>query len=264
MLRHVWGLVSALGLLIAVIFGTWGCLTSSTDDPSTSRSARIAIGGVIVMGIGIVARGQGSAAMAKVRSVIGAVGLVIAPVSGVLTLLALGTGQASAATLLVVTVVALAAWAQAIALHVGLSIRVSFVWLLTLALSGAAVLVVGVVLGSVVAGAVSVVGGWLGWDSGPGTLVAVPVTLAIIVAGFSVWAHGRADREAVPLALGRASLGRVEPGDVELLAAGPGPILRGRPIAADEQAAVDARLAAADAGLAVGDDHSPQDEVSTR
>jgi hypothetical protein len=256
MLPHVWGLVGALGLLIAVIFGTWGCLTASTDDPSTSRSALVAIGGVLLMGIGIVGRGQGSAAVAKVRSVTGAVGLVVAPVAGLLALLALGTGQSSAASFLVVTAVALAAWAQGIAAQVGLSFRISFVWLVTLTLFATAVLVVGVVLGAFVVGGISLVAGWLGLDVHAGVNVGFAVVLATIVVAFTVWARGRPDRLAVPNALGRASLGRVGPGDAELLAAGPGPILRRRPIAGDERAAVDARLAAADAGLAVRDDHS--------
>jgi hypothetical protein len=257
--RHMWGLASALGLLIAVIFGTWACLTASTDDPSTSTSGLLALGGALLMGIGVVARGQGSAAVAKVRRAIGGLGLVVAPVAGVLALLALATDPSAAAGFLVVTVVALAAWAQGVAAQVGLSFRVSFAWLATLALIAAVIMVVGVVLGAFVAGAVSLLVGGQGSDAGAGMNVGYLVVLALIVAVFTVWAYGRPDRLAVPKALGRAALGRGGPDDVEVLAAGPGPILRRRSVVGADRAAADARLAAADARLGDQDEgHSDQ------
>jgi hypothetical protein len=35
-MRHVWGFASAIGLLVFVVFGTYGCLTAQVDDPTAT------------------------------------------------------------------------------------------------------------------------------------------------------------------------------------------------------------------------------------
>jgi len=43
-----------------VIFGTWGCLTSSTGDPTAQRTMLIALIGAVVMVVALIARGVAS------------------------------------------------------------------------------------------------------------------------------------------------------------------------------------------------------------
>jgi hypothetical protein len=254
-MRHVWGFVSALGLLVLVVFGTWACLTASTNDPDTSRSVLIAIGGAALMIVGIVARGSGSAAIAKVRRGIGGLGLVVAVVSGAMTLFAVLIDPSAVPTLLLVTLVAMLAWAQGIAAQVGISVRVSFWWLAVLALFGAVVL-------AVVAGLVAVLVGALGLDARAGTSIAIALVIGLSGAIVTAWARGRPDRSAVTKVVGRAALGRAGPVDLELLAAGPAPILRRRREAAADHAEADSHLAAADSHLAERDGASSVDPLS--
>jgi hypothetical protein len=174
--------------------------------------------------IGIRARGDGAAAVAKTRRVIGGFGLVVAPVTGFLTLLALGTDPAVASRFLLVTLVAMAAWAQGIAAQVGLSFRAAFTWLVTLALCAVVVLAIGGLL-------VTVLVDGLGWESRTGTRLAFLAVFGLIGIVLAAWAGSRPDRRALPGSVGRAAFGRAGPGDVELLAAGPRPLLRRRPIA---------------------------------
>lgn len=225
-MRYVWGLIGAIGLLGLVFFGTLGFFAAISNDPSVWTLALAAIGSAIVLVIAVVARGNGSAALAKTRRLIGSIGLVVAPVTGFLTLLALITDPSAAPELLLVTLVAMIAWAQGIAAEVGLSFEVSFTWLAVLALLAGGVAAVGGVI-------VAVLVGGLGWESSAGTRLGFIVLLTLSGTVFGAWARGRPDRKAVPRAVGLAALGRAGRDDIELLAAGPRPLLRQRSIADD-------------------------------
>ena len=217
--------MSALGLMVFVIFGTWACLTASTDGPGTSTV--VALVGAVTMVVGVVARGDGSSAVAKARRVIAGVGLVVAPVTGVLTLLALGTDPTTASRFLLVTLAALAAWAQGIAAQAGLSLRVSFTWLVAMAMTGVvAIVMIGVVVTSPRR--------WARLICRRGTAVLIAFADAPDVRRSSSSdcdEDDRPDRQAVGGAVGRAALGRPAPSDLEVLAAGPGALFRRRPTA---------------------------------
>ena len=222
MVRHLWGLASAAGLLVLVFFGLFGLLSifngPSESGPSALTFALLALGGGTVMIVGIAARGEGQATLAKVRRMIAAVGLIMTPIALVLTFLALATDPTLAAGFFLVTLLATAAWAQGIAAQLGLSVRVSFAWLL---------LMTGVVLAVVLLGGVlaTALVGRFGWDTTAGTRLAFAAAVILIATIGTIWARGRPDRQAVSKAVGRAALGRAEPGDLELLEAGPRPIL---------------------------------------
>jgi hypothetical protein len=250
--RRLWGLATALGLLVMVAFGFWACLNASVDQAGASKSALVALGAVVLVVVGIRARGQGRAAVAKVRQVIGALGLFLTPVFAALTLLALADPPLIPRFLLL-TVLALLAWMQGIAAQSGLSFRVLTQWFATLAVVAALAIVVG---GFV---AVTLVGvlGTIGLDADQGTRVAFGLVVASMAAVTFVWAKGRRDRQTLGRAVVRAAFGRARTGDIALLAAGPGPILRGRSMTEVEvadsdtgDADRDARLAAIDAALA--------------
>jgi hypothetical protein len=254
-MRRLWGLASVLGLFVMVAFGTWGCLTSSAEDPSASTSLLIAAGGAAVMVIGLAARGDDPKVVAKGRRILGGVGLVVAPVAGALGLLELGTSPSTALAFLFVAIGALALWAQAIALQVGLSFRVAAAWL-------AAALVFAVIAVLIAAGIAAVVGAAvraMGWDSLAGSPIGSAVAVACIGAILRAWATDRPDRQAVPAAVGAAVFGRATPGGIEVLAAGPGPILRGLPRAAEPTQTRNATLFALDSRLARARDDSPDE-----
>ena len=128
-MRHVWRLASLLGFLVMVASGTWGCLAAAVKDPSAWMSGLVAIAGAVVMVTGTVRSGDNARPVAKVRRILGGVGLVVAPIAGALSLLQLGTDPSAAAGYLVVTVVALVLWVQAMALQAGLPFRVAAAWL---------------------------------------------------------------------------------------------------------------------------------------
>ena len=226
-------------------FGTWAYLTRSTGDPGASTSALIAVGGAAVMVIGIAARGDSPRAVAKARRILGGVGLVVAPVAGVLSLLELGTSPSSALAFLLVALAALALWAQAIALQVGLSFRVSVAWLTAALLSAAIAFAIAGLVAAGVGAAVTRIWG----DSLTASAVGSAVALGSIAAILRAWATNRPDRQAVPAAVRRAVFGKTLPGDGEVLAAGPGPILRRQPEAAADMDKRDARLFALDSRL---------------
>ncbi len=247
-MRHVWGFVSALGLLVFIIFGTWGCLTAGANDPTAPTTTLIALAGAGVMVLGVVARGDGSPALTKTRAGIGAIGLVVAPVAGFLTLVALAIDPAAVPGFLFMTIVALGAWAQGLAVQVGWSIRLAATWIGVVAVVTAVAVVVWGVIAAIFIGG-------LAWDGRAGAALGFAAVLGLIRAVRVLWLRGRPDREAAPGAVARTVIGRPGPGDLELLAGGPGPILR--PIAPDpaDRLTADARLAAADARLApVGSD----------
>lgn len=224
-MRHLWGLIGAIGVLGLVFFGTLGLLAAVSHEP-TGVMALAALGSGALLVIAVIARGEGSGALAKTRRVIGGVGLVVAPVTGFLTLLALVIEPSAVPGFLLVTLVAMVAWAQGIAADVGLSIGVSFTWLTVLALLATVVLAVGGVM-------VAVLVGGLGWDSETGTRLAFVGVLSLIGIVLGAWVRGRPDRKRLPRAVGLAALGRAHPADIELLAAGPRPILHRRPAADD-------------------------------
>ncbi len=157
---------------------------------------------------------------------------------------------------LLLTALALLAWMQGIAAQSGLSFRVMFRWLAALMLFVVAVVAVGGVVVAILAGLLV---GVLRLDSEDGTRLAVGVVLALIAGLLIGWARGRRDRQAVGRAVGRAAFGRARTDDVALLAAGPGPILRGRSMTDAEHADRAARLAASDARLAASDARLPGD-----
>ena len=231
----------------------------STVDAASAATARVvAIGAAIVVVVGVLARGQGGAALAKARQVIGAVGLFLTPVAAALTLFAL-VDPPMIPWFVLLTVLALLAWMQGVAAQTGLSLRVTARWFVLMLVFAVAALALGVVIALVSAGALEA----LGLDPDASRRVAFGLALASIGAVLFAWAKGRRDRRALGGAIGRAAFGRANPGDIALLAAGPGPILRRRSTSeielADQHARGtdrDARLAAIDAALA---DPSPAD-----
>lgn len=248
-MRRVWSLASALGLLVMVGSGTWAFLTRSSNDASVSTSALVAVGGAAVMVIGFAGRGDVSRSVAKARRILGGVGLVIAPVAAALGLLQLGTDPSGAVGSLLVALVAIALWAQAVALQAGLSFRVAVSWL-TLAIGFTAI--VFPIAGGVAAGVAAVITE-LGAGSGAATAGGAGVAAAIVGAILRAWASNRPDRQAVPGAVRRAVFGHALAGDLDTLAMGPGPIIRRRPPTSAEAEARAARLAALDARLERGD-----------
>jgi hypothetical protein len=251
-MRHVWGFASTIGLCVFVVFGTWGCLTSSADDPTASRSMLIALGGLVLTIVALIARGDGPATLAKVRQALGALGLVLTPIFAVLAVLAIASDATTVLQFLVLFLLAMAAWAQAIAAQPGLSFRVALVWLVAL--------VVGVAVAVVAGGLILAVFTSMGLGSSEASDWVRAIGLAAIGLLGAAWVRGRPDRRAVPQALGRAALGRATPSDVELLASGPGPILRRRPGIDPRQDRVDAALAATDLRLAGAAEPSTQVE----
>jgi hypothetical protein len=241
-MRHVWGFAGAIGLLVFVVFGTWGCLTSSADDSTASRSMLIALGGLVLTIVALIARGDGPSSLAKVRQGLGALGLVLTPIFAVLAVLAIGSDAATVLRFIVLFLLAMAAWAQAIAARPGLSFRLAFVWLGILFIGVAVAVVAAVLIGGALTS--------LGAGSSQASDWVRAIGLAAIGLLGASWVRGRPDRRAVPQALGRAALGRATPDDVELLAAGPGPILRRRPSIDPRQQSIDAALAATDLRLA--------------
>lgn len=258
MVRRLWGMAMVVALFVLVASGTWAYLYSTVDLASASAASLVAIGAAIVVVVGILARGQGVAAVAKLRQAVGAIGLLLTPVAAGLTLLALADPPMIPRFLLL-TVLALLGWMQGIAAQSGLSLPVLFAWAITLMVFTAVALGVGGVIAFI---SVSVLNA-VGLDRDHGTRVAFGLVLALTVAVLFMWAKGRRDRQAVGRAIGRAAFGRARTGDIVLLAAGPGPILRGRSMTEIQitepdtgHADRDARLAAIDAALA---DPSPHD-----
>ncbi len=246
--RRLWGIAIAVGLLILVAAGTWACLYASVDQASASTSVVVAIGAAVLVVVGIRARGQGRAAVAKVRQVIGALGLFLTPVFAAMTVFALADPPMIFRFLLL-TVLALLAWMQGIAAQSGLSFRVLIQWFATLAVVGALAIVVGGFVAVMLVGVL----GTIGLDADQGTRVAFGMVVASMAAFLFVWARGRRDRQTLGRAVVRAAFGRARTGDIALLGAGPGPILRGLAMQEDERAELDARRAAWDARLAVSD-----------
>jgi hypothetical protein len=250
--RRLAGLAIKVSLLVLVASVTWAYLYSTVDAASASNARAVAIGAGIVIVVGILARGQGGAAVAKVRQMIGALGLFLTPVAAALTLLAFVDPPAIPGFLLL-TVVSLLAWMQGVAMQTGLSPRVLLAWVATMLLFTAGAAVVGGASAAISAGVL----GALGVDPGQGGSVVLGLALASISAVLFAWARGRRDRQAVGRALGHAAFGRATIADVALLAGGPGPILRGRELTEMQlappdagEAERDARLAAIDAALA--------------
>ena len=243
--RRLWGIAVVLGLFVLVASASWACLYASIDQATASTSVVVAIGSAIVVVVGILARGQGVAAVTKVRQVVGAIGLLITPVAAVLTLLAFADPPMIPVFLLV-TVLALVAWMQWVTLQSGLSLGVVIQWFITLVLFAVVALTVsGLLVGALV--------GVLGWDSPPGTQIELGLVVAMIAVVLVAWARGRRDRQALGRAIGRTAFGRARTGDTALLAAGPGPILRGRPLQELESAERDPRRADWETRLAAGD-----------
>lgn len=243
-MRRAWSLSSALGLLVMVAAGTWGWLTRSVNESGASTSALVALGGAAVMVIGVVGRGDGARSIAKARRGLGGFGLVIAPVSAALGLLQLGTDPGAAVGFLIVTLVALVLWAQAMALQAGLSLRVAISWL-TLAIGFAAVVFP-------IAGVVAALISRLGGGSQAASAVGAGAATVIVAGVLRVWASNRSDRQAVPGAVRRAMFGHALPGDLDTLARGPGHILRRRPPSATDVTARAARIAELDARFGSG------------
>lgn len=250
--RRLWGIAIAVGLLVLVAAGTWACLYASVDQASASTSVVVALGAAVLVVVGIRARGQGRAAVAKVRQVIGALGLFLTPVFAALTVLALADPPMISRFLLL-TVLALLAWMQGIAAQSGLSFRVLTQWFATLAVVGAVAIVVGGFVAVMLVGVL----GTIGLDADQGTRVAFGMVVASMAAVLFVWAKGRRDRQTLGRAVVGAAFGRATTGDIALLAAGPGRILRGRSMQEHDRAELDAgradweaRLAASDAKLA--------------
>jgi hypothetical protein len=258
MVRRLSKLAVVAALLVLVASCTVAYLYSTVDAASAATAQLVAIGAAIVLVVGILARGQGGAALAKARQVIGAVGLFLTPVAAALTLFAL-VDPPTIPSFVMLTVLALLAWMQGVAAQTGLSLRVTARWFVSLLVFT----VVALVVGSVIA-AISI-GVWkaLGLDPTVSGRVAFGLALASIGAVLFAWARGRRDRQALGPAIGRAAFGRANPVDIAYLAAGPGPILRRRSTSeiepADQHARDverDARFAAIDATLA---DPSPAD-----
>ena len=250
--RRLWGIAIVAGLLVLVAAGFWSYLFSSVDPATSSTSAVVALGAAVVVVVGILARGEGKAAVAKVRQVIGAIGLFLTPVLGALTLFALADPP-MVPVFLLLTVLALLAWMQGIAAQSGLSFRVLFQWFAVLAVFAVVVVAVGGVLAGVLAAVLIRV---LRVDSEDGTRLALIAVFTLIAGLLIGWSKGRRDRQAVRRAVGRAAFGRARIGDIAILGAGPGPVLRGRSKEGDlaerdaQRADWDARLAASDARLA--------------
>jgi hypothetical protein len=134
--------------------------------------------------------------------------------------------RAEAGDVLAVFLVALAAWAQGIAVQTGLSLGTAVSWLV----------VVGLVVTGWTAMLVLVMAGF---DAlGPHQFVNV-VVLAVGAAVLAVWAGRRPDRLSAVGAAARITFGHVRSGDNALLAAGPWPLL-GSPKRATSGVAVDA------------------------
>jgi hypothetical protein len=138
-----------------------------------------------------------------------------------------------------------------VALQAGLSFRVAASWL-GLAIGFAAVAFpiaggIGAAVGSAVRG--------IGAGSEAASAAGAGVTVAIVTAVLGIWGTNRPDRQVVPGAVRRAVFGHTRPGDFDILAAGPGPILRRRPPRTAEVQERDARLAELDRHLGprVGD-----------
>jgi hypothetical protein len=241
-MRHVWGFASAIGLLVFVIFGTLGCLSATAEDPTAARSMLIALGGLVLTIIALVARGDGPSSFVKVREVLGAIGLILTPIFGVLAILAIASDAATVLRFLALFVLGMAAWALGVAGQRGLSFRVAFAWIATLVIGVAVATVAGLLIG----GALTSLG-LRSYEAADWIRAIVFAALGLLAV---TWLRGRPDRRAAPAALGRAALGRATPSDIDLLAAGPAPILRRRQAADPGQDAVDAALAAADARLA--------------
>lgn len=249
-----------------VAAGSWACLYASVDPASASTSTVVAIAAAAVMIAGTLAQGQGRVAIAKVRQVVGAIGLFLTPIAAVLTLLALADPP-MVPRFFLLTVLALLAWMQGIAAQSGLALPVLLGWAVTLLVFAAGVLVIGGVIAFISVGVLDAVG----LDGDQGTRVAFGLVLALTAALLLAWARGRRDRQAVGRAIVRAAFGRTKTGDVVLLRAGPGPILRRRPMTETKlaehvagQADRDARLAAIDAALADPAAHDREAGASDR
>ena len=212
-MRHLWGFASALGFFAFVIFATFAILSVNSNDPTAPRWMLVALGGAAVWAIGLRARGDGTAALAKVRQVIGGVGFVVAVVAWFIALLALITDPPSAPGLLTVFLVAIAAWAQGIAGQTGLSFGTALSWLVAVGLVVTAwiamLFLVMVVLDAL----------------GLHQLVKL-TAVALGTAVLGVWAWRRPDRRAASGAAARVAFGEMRTGDGALLAAGPWPLLR--------------------------------------
>jgi hypothetical protein len=247
MVRRLSKIAVVAALLVLVASGTWACLYASADPGSAATARVVAICAAIVTVLGIVARGQSGAAVAKARQAIGAIGLFLTPVAAALTLLAL-VDPPTIPWFVLLTVLALLAWMQGVAAQTGLSLGVTSRWFVTMLVFTVAALIVGGVI------AVASIGVWEAFGLHPdaSARVAFGLGLASIGAALFVWARSRRDRQALGGAIGRAAFGRARPGDIALLAAGPGPILR-RSTTEITPAEHDTRDADRDARLAVID-----------
>jgi hypothetical protein len=225
--------------------GTWAWLSGS-NDPSTPTTVLVAIGGAAVTLIGRVGRKGGSRSAAKPGQALGALGLVVAPITAALGLLQLGTDPSAAFPYVIATFVALALWARALGLQAGLPFRIALSWLALAIVFAVVAFVIAGGLGAAVGAVIRGLG--VGPEVAAAAAVAVSSTLVAVVLG--AWATDRPDRQAVPGAVRRAVFGHALPGDLDLLAAGPGPILRRRAPTTAEVGAREARLAELDAQLA--------------
>jgi hypothetical protein len=251
MVRRLSKIAIVAALLVLVASCSVAYLYSTVDAGSAATARAVAVGAAIVIVVGILARGDGGAALSKARQVMGAVGLFLTPVAAALTLFAL-IDPPTIPWFALLTMLAMLAWIQGVASQTGLSLRVTSAWFVTVLVFALAALAVGVVIALISTGV------WdaLGLDPEASGRVAVGLALASIGAVLFVWAKGRRDRRALGRAIGRAAFGRAIPRDTALLAAGPGPILR-RSTSEFERADPgtgaaerSARLAAIDAALA--------------
>ena len=223
MVRRLWKIAVVLALLVLVASGAWAWLYA-TVDPSSAATARVvAIGAAIVLAVGILARGQRGATLAKARQVIGAVGLFLDPRRGRADAVCSGrpaddpmVRPADGAGAARLDARGRRADRAVVARHSPM-VRPD-------------------------AGvrrrrpgrrrrhrpALDRCVGSLGLDPDLSGRVAFGLALASIGAVLFAWARGRRDRQALGGAIGRAAFGRANPGDIALLAAGPGPILRRR------------------------------------
>ena len=227
MVRRLSKIAVLRALLVLVASCTVAYLYSTVDAASAATARVVAIGAAVVVVVGILARGQGGAALAKVRQVIGAVGLFLTPVAAALTLFAL-VDPPMIRWFVLLTVLALLAWMQGVAAQTGLSLRVTARWFVLMLVFALAALALGVVIALVSAGALEA----LGLDPDASRRVAFGLALASNGAVLFAWAKGRRDRRALGGAIGRAAFGRANPGDIGTA---------GRRPAADPAAAVDVR-----------------------
>jgi hypothetical protein len=219
-MRVFWRLVGLVGLLTAVVAGTWACLSTGAG---TDRGAWavLAATGVVLVGLSVQARGMWRQVARDVRIRGGALGLVVFAPVAVLALMAAGTGSDAAGPFGLATVAAFSLWVQGVAAALPLPVRLASAWV-GLAVVVAVLLLVGLVLFMAL---------WrsVGLDSLLGTRSGGLTFVALVGAGVAVWGRSRSDRRSVPGVLARVAVGRAVPSDRQLLLAGPAALLRKLP-----------------------------------